>query len=46
MRKGNLWALLLALVMLMTTPGAYAEESFSMAGYVLPFLEEVFSLWL
>ena len=33
MRKGNLWALLLALVMLMTTPGAYAEESFSMAGY-------------
>ena len=33
MRKLNVWPLLLVLVLLMTAPGAYAEESFSMAGY-------------
>ena len=33
MRKRNVWPLLLALMLLLTTPGAYAEESFSMAGY-------------
>lgn len=33
MRKSIVWALLLALVLLMTAPGAYAEGSFSMAGY-------------
>ena len=33
MRKWNVWPLLLALVMLVSLPGAYAEGAFSMAGY-------------
>lgn len=33
MRKLIVWPLLLVMVLLMVTPGAYAEESFSMAGY-------------
>ncbi len=33
MRRWKLWPLLLALVMLVALPGAYAEGAFSMAGY-------------
>ncbi|MBR3764230.1 MAG: hypothetical protein IKK57_06720 [Clostridia bacterium] len=33
MRKWNVWPLLLALVLLVALPGAYAEGAFSMAGY-------------
>lgn len=33
MRKWNVWPLLLALVLLVALPGAYAEGAFGMAGY-------------